>query len=202
MKRSIAGFIIVMSVAGVGRASAQDAAAGPGKLEITAIPAGVVHFSEKKKDALPSWGNYGIGAGLTYNINRFVGVEGEGGVNISRRDLTFGSLTPVKAPNTIGYNANLVVGAGGHSVVPYATGGIGGLTMLKRAEVGVLNNQTFLTGNVGGGVKWYASGGRWGLRGDYRFFGVQSKLTAPAFFGQQVRYGNRVYGAVIINAVK
>jgi hypothetical protein len=55
-------------------------------------------------------------------------------------------------------------------------------------------------GNVGGGVKWYA--GRWGLRGDYRFLGVQSKDDAPPFFGQETRYGHRVYGAVIINLVR
>ena len=58
-----------------------------------------------------------------------------------------------------------------------------------------------LTGNVGGGVKWYAPDSRWGLRADYRFIATQSKDTAPAFFGQDTRYGHRVYGAVIINAV-
>jgi hypothetical protein len=201
MKRSIAGLIIVMSVAAAGRASAQENRPGPGKLEITAIPAGVVHFSKEDKEGLPSWGNYGIGAGLTYNFSRFVGVEGEGGVNFARH-MAFGDLTPVRAPNSIGYNANLIVNAAGHAVVPYATGGIGGLSLLAREEAGLDNMLTFLTGNVGGGVKWYASGGRWGLRGDYRFFAVQSKLSAPSFFGQEARYGNRVYGAVIINAVK
>jgi hypothetical protein len=52
---------------------------------------------------------------------------------------------------------------------------------------------------VGGGVKWYANN-RWGLRADYRFISVQSTDTAPAFFGQNLRYGHRVYGGVIINA--
>jgi hypothetical protein len=51
-------------------------------------------------------------------------------------------------------------------------------------------------------VKWYAANGRWGLRGDYRFIATQSKDTAPAFYGQDTRYGHRVYGAVIINAVR
>jgi hypothetical protein len=59
-----------------------------------------------------------------------------------------------------------------------------------------------LTGNVGGGVKWYAPNGRWGLRGDYRFVAVRSDTSAPVFFGQEDRYGHRVYGAVVINAVR
>jgi hypothetical protein len=203
MTRSIAGFIIIMSVVGAARASAQERSPGPGKLEITAIPAGAVYFTENTTRSLPSFGNYGLGGSLTYNFNRFVGVEGEGGAEIAVRDLQFGGLSSsMKAPNMLGYNGNLVVSASGHSLAPYATGGIGGLTMLKRAEVGLNSTETFLTSNVGGGVKWYASGGRWGLRGDYRFVAVQSKDTAPAFFGQQARYGNRVYGGVIINAVK
>ena len=32
-------------------------------------------------------------------------------------------------------------------------------------------------------MKWCAA--RWGLRGDYRFIGVQSKDDAPAFFGRE-----------------
>ena len=34
------------------------------------------------------------------------------------------------------------------------------------------------------------------------FMTTQSKDDAPAFFGQDTRYGHRVYGAVIINAVR
>ena len=60
----------------------------------------------------------------------------------------------------------------------------------------------FLNGNVGGGVKVYAPNGRWGLRADYRFIAVRSKDDAPDFFGQDERYGHRVYAAVVINAVR
>ena len=56
---------------------------------------------------------------------------------------------------------------------------------------------TFFTSNVGGGVNWYA--GRWGLRGDYRFVALKSKDDAPAFFGNETRYGHRVYGGVLLN---
>ncbi len=108
----------------------------------------------------------------------------------------------IKAPTMLSYTANVVVSlATGHSVVPYATGG-GGLTMFERPELGVFNDETFFTGNVGGGVKWYAKNNRWGLRGDYRFAVTQSKDDAPAFFGRDTRYAHRVYGAVIINMVR
>jgi hypothetical protein len=43
------------------------------------------------------------------------------------------------------------------------------------------------------------SGNLVGLRGDYRFVAVQSKDEAPAFFGQETRYGHRVYGGVLLN---
>jgi hypothetical protein len=201
MTRSIAGFII-LSLAAAARASAQETSPGPGKLEVTAIPAGVVYFI--KKDPSPSVGNYGLGGSLTYNFNRLIGVEGEGGVEIAVKDLQFGTLgDSVKAPNMLGYNANVVVHAPGrHAIFPYASAGVGGLTMFKRDELAFNSNETFFTSNVGGGVKWFAAGGRWGLRGDYRFFAVKSKDDAPAFFGTETRYGNRVYGAVIINAKK
>ncbi len=70
----------------------------------------------------------------------------------------------------LSYNGNARGVAGdGSSVVPYATVGIGGLTMFERPALGMRIDETFLTGNVGGGVKWYAPNNRWGLRGDYRF---------------------------------
>ena len=119
-------------------------------------------------------------------------------------DLQFGDLDKhTKSPNMLSYTGNAVVSLWtGHAVVPYATGGVGGLTMFERPGVGVFNDETFLTGNVGGGVKWYAPNNRWGLRGDYRFVASKSKDDAPIFFGRDTRYAHRVYGAVIINTVK
>jgi hypothetical protein len=97
---------------------------------------------------------------------------------------------------------NVIVKLPGHAVVPYVTGGAGGLTLYERERLGIFNSDTFLTGNVGGGAKWYAPNGRWGIRGDYRFQAVRSKDDAPEFFGQETRYGHRVYGSVMINVVK
>jgi len=71
------------------------------------------------------------------------------------------------------------------------------MSVFEKQELGIIGTQTFLTSNVGGGVNWYA--GRWGLRGDYRFVALKSKEDAPAFFGQETRYGHRVYGGVLLN---
>jgi hypothetical protein len=202
MKRVIAGVIIGLSIVATGRAQAQEAAPGPGKAEVTIIPGGWTFFPSKG-DA-PKFGNYNFGGAFAYNFTRVIGVEGElgGSIGVSQDLNLTSSLIHAKTPNMFGYTGDVVVNAPGHSVVPYASAGIGGLTLYQREVLGILNSDTFLTGNVGGGLKWYAPGGRWGLRGDYRFQAVQSKDDAPQFFGQDTRYGHRIYGALIINAVK
>jgi len=180
-------------------AAAQE---GPprGAAEITIIPGGWTFFTEGKDTNGPSFGNYDLGASVTFNINPFIGIEGEvsGALGIEQ-DLQFGELSSdVKSPHLLNYTGNLVVSApNASSVVPYATAGLGGLSMFERSSLGINDTETFLTGNFGGGVKWYA--GRWGLRGDYRFVVVRSKDDAPDFFGSETRYGHRVYGGVILN---
>jgi opacity protein-like surface antigen len=203
MIRSTAVLIAVLSIGGVSRSDAQETSPGPGTVEVTVIPGGATFFTNGKGGS--SFGNYNLGGALTYNINRIVGVEGEvvGSLGIAQ-DLQFGGLTSnTKSPNSLAYTGNVVLSLPTHSsFVPYATGGVGGLTMFEKASLGVSSAETFLTGNVGGGVKWYAPNGIWGLRADYRFIATQSKDNAPAFFGQDTRYGHRVYGAVIINAIR
>jgi len=88
---------------------------------------------------------------------------------------------------------------GGRALSPYAAGGVGGLTMFARPALTLTDDETFLTGNVGGGVKWYAPNNRWGIRGDYRFVATKSKDDAPEFFGRETRYIHRAYAGVIIN---
>jgi hypothetical protein len=203
MKRGIALLLVGLSVAGARLASAQETAPGPGTLEVTIVPGGGTFY--KSSDHGPSFGNYTLGGTLTYNINRVVGIEGEvGGALGIAQDLQLGGITSnQKGPDQLNYSGNIVLSAPTRSAfVPYATGGIGGLTMFERTSLGIASNQTFLTGDVGGGLKWYAANGRWGLRGDYRFLAVRSKSVATAFFGQDTRYGHRVYGAVIINALR
>lgn len=139
-------------------------------------------------------------------MNRWIGIEGEVGGGISvKQDLSFGgaSRPDAKVPHTLAYNGNLVFSPGGsdRAVVPYITGGAGGLTVFTRDDVtslGVSNDETFFTGNAGGGVKWFATN-HLGLRADYRFIAVRSRDDAPAFFGlNETRYGHRVYGGVVL----
>lgn len=204
MSRRIAVLATFGLVIGMGSAYAQETTTpGPGLVEVTYMPAGAAFFTSKGDS--PSFGNYGFGTAVAFKVNRLVGIEGEiGSMIATTSDLQFGDLdNNIKAPNMLSYTANVVVSlATGHSVVPYVTGGGGGLTMFERPELGVVSDETFFTGNVGGGVKWYAKNNRWGLRGDYRFAVTQSKDDAPAFFGQDTRYAHRVYGAVIINMVR
>jgi opacity protein-like surface antigen len=200
MRRWIAVVLAAVAFVGTGQAHAQDLAPGPGTAEVTIIPGGGIFFTEGEDTQGPSFGNYDLGGSMTYNLNRYIGIEGEvsGALGISQ-DLQFGGLTSdVKTPNLLNYSGNVVVSFPTQSsVVPYVTGGVGGLSLFEKPSLGINDTETFLTGNVGGGVKWYS--GRWGLRGDYRFVTVRSKDDAPDFFGQETRYGHRVYGGVILN---
>jgi len=195
----------VIGLAGAGRLSAQETSApGPGTVAVTIIPGGATFFTESTNAKGPGFGNYGLGAEVEVNFNRWVGVEGEvnGALGVTQNLQQAGVTSNLKSPNLLSYSGNVVVHAANRSpVTPYATGGVGGLTLFDKAPLGISKTDTFLTGNVGGGVEWFGNG-RWGLRGDYRFIAVRSKDDAPAFFGQDTRYGHRVYGGVVINAVR
>jgi len=199
MKRLVALGFVLASLGGVSHAYAQEGPAGAGRTEITLIPVGGVFFTENQETSAPSFANYQFGGGVTYNINRFIGVEGEvtSSIGISQ-NLDFGYPSTVRTPDVLSYTGNVVVSlANGSSIVPYATGGVGGLSLFSREAFGIDQTDTFFASNIGGGVKWYA--GRWGFRGDYRFLAVPSKDEASAFFGKEARYGHRVYGAVMLN---
>jgi hypothetical protein len=203
MSRTIAAFVIAGIACVGGRAYAQDSYPTPGLVEVTFMPAGAAFFTARGDS--PSFGNYGFGTAVTFNINRIVGIEGEiGSMIATNSDLQFGDLNShIKAPNVLSYTANVVVTPWrSHAAVPYATGGVGGLTMFERPALGMTSDETFLSGNVGGGLKWYAPNRRWGLRADYRFAATQSKDDAPEFFGRDTLYVHRVYAGVIINTVR
>ena len=205
MNRGIAILVAVIGLAGASQAQGQtrEPSAGPGVVEATIIPGGGTFFTEGKDTNGPSFGNYDLGGSVTVNFNRYVGVEGEvsGALGISQSLDFNGTSSDTKTPHLLNYSGNVIVSAPtGSSVVPYVTGGIGGLSLFERANLGINDTETFLTGNVGGGVKWYS--GRWGLRGDYRFIAVRSNDEAPAFFGQETRYGHRVYGGIILNVAR
>jgi hypothetical protein len=200
MTRWIAA-LAVIAMTSATQAFAQDVTAGPGRIVVTVIPGGATFFTEAKDNPqAPNFGNYDLGGAVAVNLNRYLAVEGEvgGALGISQ-SMQVGTFDfEGRSPHLLNYSGNLVVSAPtGSSVVPYVAGGVGGLTLFERRALVVDDTETFLTGNVGGGVNWYA--GRWGLRGDYRLIVVQSKDDAPAFFGQETRYGHRVYGGVLLN---
>lgn len=205
MTHRIALLAVFIGLMGTTHALAQtrESSPGPGRVEAAIIPGGGIFFTEGKDTQGPSFGNYDLGGSVTVNFNRYVGVEGEvsGGIGVSQSlDFNGVSLADAKTPHLLNYSGNIIVHAANGSVVPYVTGGVGGLSLFERADLGVNDTETFLTGNVGAGVKWYS--GRLGFRGDYRFIAVRSKDDAPAFFGQETRYGHRVYGGIILNIVR
>ena len=206
MKRSFTAVITVITL-GVSvptfAQTREPSSSGPGVVEITIIPGGGTFFTEGKDTQGPSFGNYDLGGSVALNFNRWVGVEGEvsGALGISQSlDFSGATQANAKTPHLLSYSGNVIVNAAKGSVVPYVTGGIGAQTLFERASLDISDADTFLTGNVGGGVKWYA--GRWGLRGDYRFIAVQSQDDAPLFFGRQERYGHRVYAGVLLNVAR
>jgi opacity protein-like surface antigen len=200
MTRWIAAIIAAIGVTAPGAAFAQEASPGPGAVVVTIIPGGGTFFTDAADTNGPGFNNYGLGAGVEFEINRYVGVEGEvlGALGVTQDIQLAGGPSNTKSPNLLNYSGNVVVSAANRSgVLPYATGGIGGLTLFDEPALGIADNETFLTGNVGGGVKWFS--GRWGLRGDYRFIAVRANDSASSFFGRERRYGHRVYGGVLIN---
>src|ERR1700704_795276 len=138
MIRSTAVLVAVLSIGGVNRLYAQETTPGPGTVEVTVIPGGATFFTGGDRGS--SFGNYTLGGALTYNINRIVGVEGEVGGSFSGLDsLQFGDLArSQKAPSPRTYPGNIVLSLPTHSsVVPYAAGGVGGLTMFKQASLAI-----------------------------------------------------------------
>ena len=204
MSGKLAAFVLTGSLIGAGLASAQDSAPKPGFVEVTYMPVGAAFVTAGGTGA-PSFGNYGFGTAVAFRVNRAVGIEGEVSTMIATTSyLQFGDIKRhTKAPNMLNYTGNVVLTPiTFNRFVPYGTVGVGGLTMFARPEVGVTEDRNFLTGNVGGGLKWYAPNNKWGLRADYRLGTVKSKDDAPGFFGQDTRLMHRVYGGVVINTVK
>jgi hypothetical protein len=112
-------------------------------------------------------------------------------------DFALGRFPNAKTPYLAAYSGNAVWHPRGSDriVAPYFTAGIGGLTLYQTSGtqvVGLNSNPTFLTGNFGGGMKWWVDR-NWGLQADYRLLAVKGKDDASPFFGlDRNRYGHRV----------
>lgn len=202
MKRwGVAALVAALVGLGAGTASAQEDA-GASRWEVAGFPGGGLIFTESSRESNEGdFADYALGGSLTYNLNRYWGIEGEigGAFGIDQR-IGFSngpSIGDASPPDVLVFQGGAVFYPfrNDRAFVPYVTGGIGGLTMFEEARLGVEDTETFFTGNAGGGAKWYF--GRWGIRADYRFLTVASKDDAPAFFGRDTRYGHRVYGGVL-----
>lgn len=184
-------------------ARAQESGPGPGTVELTIIPGGGLFFVSGGTES--KFRNYDVGGALTVNLNRYIGIEAEGSaaLGVYHQRLAVGNLLLTEAPpNIADFSGNLTLSAPGSPihVVPYAIGGVGSMVLLTHTDLGIGSSKAFLTGNVGGGLKWYANG-RWGLRADYRFVMIRSSDTAPEFFGREGRFAHRIFGGVVLNLV-
>ena len=202
MRRS--PLVVMLVLLSVGAAYGQERATGAGRFEITALPTGGMFFTASENETEPDFGNYVLGGAFAYNVNRWLGVEGEAGNLVGiHQTVNFDgqTLTEQHTPCMFGYTGNVLVHPWGSDrrFVPFATAGLGGLTMFDTEEVanlGITSKTTFLTGNVGAGAKWFA-GRHWGLRGEYRLMLVDGKDTAPEFFGRETRYGHRLSAGLL-----
>jgi hypothetical protein len=205
--RMVRRFLLVMCCVFVATTGvfAQERVGG-GRIEGGFYPAGAMFFTNGANDAEPGFGDYTIGGWTGYNFNRHFGITGEFGVGIARRqdfDFANGLFQSVKSPYVAAYNGNGVWHPRGNdrSVAPYLTAGVGALTLYKTNGVkslGLTTDPTFLSGNVGGGVKWYLDR-HWGIQGDYRLLAVKGKDNGSPFFGlDQNRYGHRISWNIVL----
>jgi hypothetical protein len=178
---------------------------GAGRMELAAFPGGGIIFDASSSEETSTFGNYAVGAGFTLNFNRWIGIEGEVGSAVGVRqtmEVNGVTLPRQHSPCFFGYSGNAVFSPLGsdRSVVPYATGGVGGLRMLDTDDVtalGITGPANFLTVNGGGGVKWFTTR-HWGLRTDYRLMVVANEESTPAFFARDAsRYGHRFYAGLL-----
>lgn len=204
MARSVSILLMVWVLCTGTPASAQSA--GAGKADVSIVVGGWVSFAEPDSQPEPSFGEYVVGGVVTFAPISWVGIEGEVLAGLPRsQTLTYGSTKSLnaKSPPVFMDAVNLVIPFLGdqHHVVPFVTAGIGETTINRTRDVGQADTETFFTGNVGGGLKWY-SAGRWGFRVDYRSFMTRSEAQAPGtFFGRELRKAQRVTGSVVVKLI-
>ena len=209
MTSRVTALVIVVTLAGSAHALGQEVERPQGPVEVTIIPGGATIFQQGDDTGEPAFTNYGIGGALTFNFRQHFAAEAEVLTSLGvSQNLEFATFQQdARTPNILQYTGNLTVYVPTRSaVVPFVIGGVGGLTLFERQALVIPETRTFLAGNVGGGVKWYA--GRWGLRADYRFLAVRHREPDPLgpgarpraeFFGKETRYGHRIYGALVLN---
>jgi hypothetical protein len=212
MTSSRAIAIAIVLVARCAVASAQDAPAGAGKLEIGGFPGGGLWLGGGNDSTEVNFNTYAFGGDATWYFTPKVAVEGEGnfGLGISQ-NVTYQNkiVYRTQMPHTLGTGGNIVFFPAGSAkhLAGYVTGGAGTLTLFSRTAAsrvfGLTQSESFVSSNVGGGVKIFRRGDarNWGFRIDYRVVVVNSKSSAVAFFAQsKQRIGQRFYIGMLYTA--
>jgi hypothetical protein len=171
------------------------------RLDITAIPAGALWVRDGDTSAQPGFQSYVPGGALNVRLTRYISVEGEGAFAIgTRQAFVFDGQEEgrFKTPTLFGYTGSVLVNAVPYDkkFVPYGVAGIGGMFMSSRRELGINDGSNFFIGEFGGGAK--VMFGKWGVRGDYRFFGLRAQNADASFVGEKTRFANRVYAGLVI----
>jgi hypothetical protein len=76
------------------------------------FPGGGMFFNSSSSEAEPNFGNYAVGGGLTFNVNRWIGFEGELGSAVGvKQSFTFdgAAYTRQASPHMLAYSGNVVV---------------------------------------------------------------------------------------------
>ena len=107
MRRLVVTGFVLASFVSLTPVYAQEGPAGAGRAEITIIPAGALFFTENSDASAPSFGNYQLGGAFTYNVNQFIGIEGEVSSSIGiSQSLDFGYPSTVRTPDVLSYMGN------------------------------------------------------------------------------------------------
>jgi hypothetical protein len=199
-------FILVALVGSCAVASAQELGEpGAGKLEIGGFPGGGLWLVGGDDNTEVDFNNYDFGGGATWYLSPIAAIEGEAafGLGISQ-NVHYENRTVyrIQMPHTLTTSGNVVIFPGGSArpVAGYLTAGVGTLTMFSRTAAnmvfGLEKAESFLSTNVGGGVKIFRRGDarNWGFRIDYRILMVNNDTDAVPLFAQiKRRMGHRFY---------
>lgn len=171
------------------------------RIDITAIPAGALWVTDGHTNLQPGFQSYTPGVAFGVRLTSYIAVEAETAWAISQRqELNFDGqdVGSFKTPTLFGYTGNVIVNAlpSDRKVVPYAVGGIGGMFLSQRVDLGIDDGSNFFIGDVGGGAKIMF--GKLGIRGDYRFLALRAQEDDQSFVGERTRYGHRAYVGLVI----
>src|SRR5436190_16919943 len=126
--------VLAAAAFAVGTAYAQEGGAGAGRVEIGAFPGGGMFFTQSTQGNEPDFGNYALAGSVTVNVSRWIGIEGEGGGSVGLHqtfNVAGNTFTETRTPSMYSYNGNVAAHLAGSNpaIVPYATAGLGGLTI-------------------------------------------------------------------------